>query len=61
MNNSKKIIAIKSFFNKNIKVLKKNIRNQLTDEFVILIKKKYLNLKSKSKSYLLIISEAVLK
>jgi len=57
MNNSKKIIAIKSFFNKNIKVLKKNIRNQLTDEFVILIKKKYLNLKSKSKSYLLIISE----
>ena len=57
MNNSKKIIAIKSFFNKNIKVLKKNIRNQLTDEFVILIKKKYLNLKSKSKSYLLIISK----
>ena len=57
MNNSKKFIAIKSFFNKNIKVLKKNIRNQLTDEFVILIKKKYLNLKSKSKSYLLIISE----
>ena len=57
MNNLKKIIAIKSFFNKNIKVLKKNIRNQLTDEFVILIKKKYLNLKSKSKSYLLIISE----
>ena len=57
MNNSKKIIAIKSFFNKNIKVLKKNIRNQLTDEFVNLIKKKYLNLKSKSKSYLLIISK----
>ena len=57
MNNSKKIIAIKSFFNKNIKVLKKNIRNQLTDEFVNLIKKKHLNLKSKSKSYLLIISE----
>ena len=57
MNNSKKIIEIKSFFKKNIKVFKKNIRNQLTDEFVILIKKKYLNLKSKSKSYLLIISE----
>ena len=57
MNNSKKIIEIKSFFKKNIKVFKKNIRNQLTDEFVILIKKKYLNLKSKSKSYLLIISK----
>ena len=57
MNKSKKNIAIKSFFNKNIIFLKKNIRNQLTDEFVNLIKKKYLNLKSKSKSYLLIISK----
>ena len=57
MNNTKKVIAIKSFFYKKIKVLKKNIRNQSTDEYVNLIKKKYLNLKSKSKSYLLIISD----
>ena len=57
MKNTKKIIAFKSFFNKNIEVLKKKFRNQSIDEYVNLIKKKYLNLKSQSKSYLIIISD----
>ena len=58
MNKSIKILAFKSFLNRNIKGLKKKINKySFSAEFTHLIQKKYLRVKSKSKNVLLIISD----
>ena len=58
MNKSKTIFKINTFFKKNIKVLKKKIKsNNLKSEFADLIKKNSSFLKSKSKSFLFVISD----